>query len=54
MEYLLNEENNRLTVYPIKNPTIWSSYKKQQASFWTAEEIDFSKDYDQFIKLNSN
>lgn len=54
MEYLLNEENNRLTVYPIKNPTIWASYKKQQAAFWTAEEIDFSKDYDQYIKLNEN
>lgn len=51
-EYLLNPENNRLTVYPIKNESIWSSYKKQQAGFWTAEEIDFSKDYDQFIKLN--
>jgi ribonucleotide reductase beta subunit family protein with ferritin-like domain len=53
-EYLLNEENNRLTVYPIKNPTIWTSYKKQQASFWTAEEIDFSKDYDDYIQLNEN
>jgi ribonucleoside-diphosphate reductase beta chain len=53
-EYLLNAENNRLTVYPIKNETIWQSYKKQQAAFWTAEELDFSKDYSDFIKLNSN
>ena len=53
-EYLLNPENNRLTVYPIKNETIWRSYKKQQAAFWTAEEIDFSKDYHDFIKLNTN
>jgi len=53
-EYLLNPENSRLTVYPIKNESIWSSYKKQQAGFWTAEEIDFSKDYDQYIALNSN
>ena len=53
-EYLLNPENNRLTIYPIKNEAIWQSYKKQQAAFWTAEEIDFSKDYDHFIKLNSN
>jgi len=51
-EYLLNPENNRLTVYPIKNETIWRSYKIQQAAFWTAEEIDFSKDYDHFCKLN--
>jgi len=53
-EYLLNPENNRLTIYPIKNDTVWSSYKKQQASFWTAEEVDFSKDYDDYVKLNDN
>jgi len=53
-EYLLNKENNRLTVYPISNNIIWSSYKKQQAAFWTAEEIDFSKDYDHFNNLNEN
>jgi ribonucleotide reductase beta subunit family protein with ferritin-like domain len=52
-EYLLNPENNRLTIYPIKNESIWQAYKKQQAAFWTAEEIDFSKDYDHFCKLNS-
>ena len=53
-EYLLNPENNRLTVYPIQNELIWESYKKQQAAFWTAEEIDFSKDYNDFIKLSTN
>ena len=53
-EYLLNPENNRLTVYPIKNHKIWEAYKKQQAAFWTAEEIDFSKDYSDFIKLTDN
>ena len=51
-EYLLNPENNRLTIYPIKNELIWNSYKKQQAAFWVAEEIDFSKDYADFQKLN--
>ena len=50
-EYLLNPENNRMTVYPIKNHKIWEAYKKQQAAFWTAEEIDFSKDYSDFMKL---
>jgi ribonucleotide reductase beta subunit family protein with ferritin-like domain len=53
-EYLLNPENNRLTIYPIKNEDIWNSYKKQQAAFWTAEELDFSKDYDHFLKLTAN
>ncbi len=53
-EYLLNHENNRLTVYPIINEKIWEFYKIQQAAFWTAEEIDFSKDYSDFEKLNKN
>ena len=54
METLLSPENNRMTVYPIKFPKIWDAYKKQVAAFWTAEEIDFSKDYDDFQKLNKN
>jgi ribonucleotide reductase beta subunit family protein with ferritin-like domain len=54
MEPLLSPDNNRMTVYPIKFPMIWDAYKKQVAAFWTAEEIDFSKDYDDFQKLNEN
>ena len=53
-EYLLNPENDRLTIYPIKNNKIWDTYKKQQAAYWTAEEIDFSKDYKDFCSLNEN
>lgn len=53
-EYLLNPENNRLTVYPIKNNKIWEAYKQQQAAFWVAEEIDFSEDYHDFNKLNND
>jgi ribonucleotide reductase beta subunit family protein with ferritin-like domain len=53
-ETILNAENNRLTIYPIQFESIWQSYKIQQAAFWTAEEIDFSKDYYDMIKLNDN
>ena len=54
IEALLNKENNRLTIYPIKYKEIWKSYKTQMAAFWTAEEIDFSNDYNDYQKLNSN
>jgi ribonucleoside-diphosphate reductase beta chain len=54
MEPLLSTENTRMTVYPITNEKIWDAYKQQVAAFWTAEEIDFSKDYDDFKKLNKN
>lgn len=53
-EYLLKSENNRLTTFPIKNTEIWNAYEVQQALFWTAKEIDFSKDYTDFMKLNNN
>jgi len=53
-EILLNEENNRLTVYPILYNNIWSAYKTQMAAFWTAEEIDFSNDYKDFNSLSEN
>jgi len=43
-EPLLDPKEQRFTLFPIKHQDIWQSYKKQQASFWTAEEIDLSKD----------
>ncbi len=54
MEPLLDPKNNRLTVYPIKFMDIWNWYKKMQAANWTAEEIDFSEDYDHYQKMNTN
>lgn len=52
MEPILDPKNNRLTVYPIKYHKIWEFYKKMMASSWTAEEIDLSKDYNDFINLS--
>ena len=54
MEPLLSPENNRLTVLPIRYPKYWQFYKKMLALFWTADELDFSKDYHDFIKLDKN
>ena len=53
-EYILDPENKRLTVHPIKEIEVWKFYKTMMASYWTPEEIDFSKDYEDFIKLSSN
>lgn len=53
MEPILDPKNNRLTVYPIKYHKIWEFYKKMMASSWTVEEIEFSKDNDDFNKLNT-
>ncbi|KAB8360653.1 hypothetical protein FH972_024391 [Carpinus fangiana] len=43
-EPLLRENPNRFVLFPIKYHEIWQMYKKAEASFWTAEEIDLSKD----------
>lgn len=51
---LLTEEEGRLTVLPIKHKNIWDLYKKMSAAFWTAEEIDWSKDKYDFKKLSND
>jgi len=55
MEPLLDPAEQRFTPFPIKHQDIWACYKKQEASFWTAEEIDLSKDRDDWDnKLNKD
>ncbi|KAL8915149.1 MAG: hypothetical protein Q9171_000268 [Xanthocarpia ochracea] len=43
-EPLLQDNPQRFVLFPIKYHEIWQMYKKAEASFWTAEEIDLSKD----------
>ncbi|KAK8092066.1 ribonucleotide reductase [Apiospora hydei] len=43
-EPILRENPSRFVLFPIKYHEIWQMYKKHEASFWTAEEIDLSKD----------
>jgi len=31
-------------MFPIRHPEVWDMYKKHEASFWTAEEVDLSQD----------
>ena len=44
VEPLLQENPRRFVVFPIQYHDIWQMYKKAEASFWTAEEVDLSKD----------
>jgi len=50
-ELLLSEEESRYVIFPIKQEAIWTMYKKAVSSFWTPEEIDLSKDMDDYMKL---
>ncbi len=43
-EPILEENPQRFVLFPIKHDDIWKFYKKSEASFWTAEEIDLQSD----------
>jgi len=54
-EPLLIESKRRFVLFPIQYHEIWQMYKKAEASFWTAEEMDLSKDlHDWNNRLNDN
>lgn len=54
-EPILAENKDRFVLFPIKYNDIWDFYKKSEASFWTAEEIDLSNDISDWNnKLNDN
>ncbi|KAL1741719.1 ribonucleotide reductase small subunit [Schizophyllum fasciatum] len=54
-EPLLKESIRRFVLFPIQYPEIWQMYKKAEASFWTAEEMDLSKDlHDWQNRMNDN
>lgn len=44
IEPILQENPNRFVLFPIEHDDIWNFYKKSEASFWTAEEIDLHQD----------
>ncbi len=53
-EPILQENPNRFVLFPIKHDDIWAWYKKSEACFWTAEEIDLSQDLIDWEKLNDD
>ncbi len=54
-EPLLEENSGRFVIFPIQHDDIWQFYKKTEASFWTAEEIDLHQDVtDWDAKLNDD
>ncbi|NXX93655.1 RIR2 reductase, partial [Centropus bengalensis] len=50
-EPLLRENPRRFVIFPIQYHDIWQMYKKAEASFWTAEEVDLSKDIQHWESL---
>ena len=54
-EPILKENPNRFVLFPIQHSDIWEMYKKQEASIWTAEELDLASDLNDWSnKLNDD
>ena len=53
-EPLLQTNPHRFVLFPIQHDDIWRMYKKAEASFWTAKEIDFSADASDWKRLSSS
>ncbi|PZC72157.1 hypothetical protein B5X24_HaOG211812 [Helicoverpa armigera] len=53
-EPLLRDNPRRFVIFPIQYPDIWEMYKKAEASFWTVEEVDLSKDMSDWENLKDS
>jgi len=54
IEPILQQSTSRFVLFPIKHADMFNMYKKAEASFWTAEEVDLSKDLKDFTGLTAN
>jgi len=54
MESILKKTNDRFVIFPIQYKDIWDLYKNALSTFWTVEEINLSKDKEDWAKLNEN
>lgn len=48
------DDPERFVLFPLKHKDIWEMYKKAEASFWTAEELDLAQDVKDYEKLTPN
>ena len=53
-EPILKKNKDRFVLFPIMHNDIWEFYKKAEASFWTAEEIDLSQDQNDWESLTDD
>ena len=53
-EPMLQETLSRFVIFPIQNKPMWDMYKRAEACFWTAEELDLTDDLQDWHKLTDN
>jgi len=52
IDLILTPDDNRFVMFPIQYDDVWQMYKRQVDCFWRAEEVDLSKDMNDWNKLN--
>ena len=53
-EPLLTPDNSRYVMFPVKDNDIWNMYKKQVDCFWVVQEVDLSKDINDWNTLSAD
>lgn len=53
-EPLLKDEISRFTTFPIYYPQVWKAYENHKNAFWTAQEIDYTADKEDWEKLTDD
>jgi ribonucleoside-diphosphate reductase beta chain len=53
-EFLLDEKNDRESLFPIRYHDFWNLYTEMKASFWLPEDIDFKPDIAHWDNLLSD
>ncbi|GAB5031172.1 ribonucleoside-diphosphate reductase small chain [Nannochloropsis oceanica] len=51
VEPICRNDPSRFVLFPMKHPDLWEMYKRHEASFWTAEEVDLSQDMGDWQRL---
>ena len=54
LPWFCSRSASRFALFPIQDEGLWRAYKKSQASFWTAEEVDLGADVQHWMKLNDD
>jgi ribonucleoside-diphosphate reductase beta chain len=54
MEKILQENDERFVLFPIKHQGIMNFYDMAESAFWRTQEVDLSNDYTDWLKLNDN
>ena len=53
-EPILRDSSDRYTLFPIQYDDIYQMYKRQVDSFWRPEEVDLSRDLNDWAKLTDD